>query len=287
MYRFHLHARIPSLVIALSALGWCGAVSAEDVTYQVDERLASHENAGAAGYGCDKCQYGPCDCAPRMTLFQWSYGTSFGGGAASFDDPLEGDRPDFTEATTTVGLGVAQMEIGYTYTYDNDGVTSTKGQSYPEVLLRYGVFAEWLELRVVWNYADETVGAATNTGSEDIILGFKIALTPQEGILPEMALIPQFTVPTGSAAFTNSDVLPGVIWIYGWELNENWSMAGSSQINTAIDPVSGNEYGEFAQSWVAGTGLSDCVGAYFEWFGLFPTGADTVQPQHYFDGGLT
>lgn len=60
---------------------------------------------------------GPDRCEPRGTLMQWSYGTSFSGGPDQ-DSPLVTDRPDFTEAGSTVGLGVAQFEIGYTYVYD-------------------------------------------------------------------------------------------------------------------------------------------------------------------------
>lgn len=50
-------------------------------------------------------------------------------------------------------------------------------------------------------------------GAEDLHLGFKIDLTPQEGFLPEMSLIPQMMVPTGHAAFTADETwfhLPGL-----------------------------------------------------------------------------
>ena len=71
---------------------------------------------------------------------------------ASLDDPIVTDRPDFTEASSVVGLGVVQLEVGYTYTFDDEGPGSTKANSYPEPLLRYGIFRDWLELRVGWNY---------------------------------------------------------------------------------------------------------------------------------------
>ena len=126
----------------------------------------------------------------------------------------------------------------------------------------------------------------TVTGAEDLYLGFKIGLTPQEGILPEMALIPQMTVPTGSAPFNNNQLLPGVNWIYGWEINDFISTAGSSQFNRAVDEVTGDNYVEFAQSWTIGYSLSERLGAYTEWFAFFPSGADTAKPQHFFNGGF-
>jgi len=231
--------------------------------------------------------FGPCEeCRPRGTLFQWSYGTSFRGGPDR-DEPLVTDRPDFTEASSTVGQGVAQLEMGYTYTFDDDGTTTAQSHSYPETLLRYGVLADWLEFRIAWNYANERAGDTTALGSEDIYLGFKIGLTPQEGFLPEMALIPQMTVPTGADAFGGGEVLPGANWIYGWEINKFLSTAGSTQFNRAIDGGTGNAYTEWAQSWTVSYSLHDRLGAYTEWFALIPHSAETQKTEHYFNGGLT
>lgn len=144
------------------------------------------------------------------------------------------DRPEFTEASSTVGQGIAQLEFGYTFTHDDDGISDTRSHSYPEPLLRYGVLADWLELRVGWNYANEATNGLDFHGSEDLYLGFKLGLTPQEVILPEMALIPQMAVPTGASAFTANEVLPGANLIYGWEINDFLSTAGGTQFNSSI-----------------------------------------------------
>lgn len=236
------------------------------------------------------CNYGPGCCQPRQTLFQWSYGTSFSGGAP-LDEPLVTDRPDFTEASVTVGRGVSQLEFGYTYTYDSAGDGSTRGHSIGEPLLRQGVFADWFELRFGWNYGDERaldlLGESNTQGGEDLYLGIKLALTPQEGWLPEMAIIPQMTVPTGATGFRASGVLPGVNWIYGWEINDFFSTAGSTQFNRSEDGETGATYLEMAQSWTIGYSLTDRLGAYTEWFALIPSGADTELTEHYFNGGFT
>lgn len=220
------------------------------------------------------------------TLFQWSYGNSFEGGP-NLDEPLVTDRPDFTEASVTVGRGVLQIETGYTYVFDNDGVSQTIAHSYPETLFRYGIFAEWLELRAAWNYTNEIVDSVESGGAEDLYLGFKIALTPQEGWLPEMALVPQMTVPTGAAAFRANDMHPGVNWLYAWDLNDWLSTGGSTQINRTVTTLGGQSFSEFAQSWTIGYSLTDRVGAYTEYFGLIPHSGDGAKPQHYFDGGFT
>lgn len=224
-------------------------------------------------------------CSPG-TLMQWSFGNSFEGGP-DLSAPLVTDRPDFTEASSTVGRGVAQLEFGYTYIFDNDGTDQTIGNSYPETLLRYGILADWLEFRAAWNYATEQVNGVGVSGSEDLYLGFKIGLTPQECWLPEMAIIPQMTVPTGNNAFSADEVLPGVNWIYGWEINDFVSTAGSTQFNRALDATTSAAYTEWAQSWTVAYSLAEQFGAYTEWYALFPTSADTAKPEHYFNGGFT
>lgn len=227
----------------------------------------------------------------RKTLLQWSYGTSFEGGP-DLDEPLVTDRPDFTEAAVTVGYGVVQLETGYTYTYDDTSTGSTRSHSYPESLLRVGMFADWFEFRADWNYLEERtnefgVGADTASGGEDLGLGVKLALTPQECLLPETALILQMTVPTGSREFTADEVLPGFNFLYAWDLNEEWSTAGSTALNRAIDDETSDPYVEFAQSWTVGCSWTDRIGSYTEWFAIVPSSADTNHTEHYVNGGFT
>ena len=81
---------------------------------------------------CECCEDA---CGRRGTLFQWSYGTSFSGGP-DLNEPLVTDRPDFTEATVTVGKGVSQIETGYTYIYDNADGESTRTQSFARAQIR-------------------------------------------------------------------------------------------------------------------------------------------------------
>jgi hypothetical protein len=234
--------------------------------------------------------FGPCYCEPRKTLMQWSYGTSFGGGP-NLDEPLVTDRPDFTEASSTVGRGVLQIEAGYTYTYDNNAGVSTRTHSFAEPLVRYGFLTDWLELRFAQNYVEETQrgGGMTSVakGADDLYLGMKIGLTPQEGWLPEMAVIPQMFVPSGSAAHNAGRVRPGVNWLYGWDVNEFIGMGGSSQFNVALDAGTNDNYLEFAQSFTVVFALTERLGLYTEWFAFFPSGADTDKPRHFFDGGFT
>ena len=226
----------------------------------------------------------------RGTLLQWNDDAPVSGGP-NLDEPLVTDRPDFTEASSTVGRGVAQIEFGYTYTYDSDHGTSTRSQSYGEPLLRYGIFDDWLEFRVaLFPMEQRTATAGVSSATEDtddLYTGLKIGLTPQQGILPEMALIPQLTLPTVSDGFRSAQIEPGLNWIYGWEVNDFISTAGSTQGNRRMDSTTGQDYVEIAQSWTVAFSHSDNLGTYTEWFVLMPEGADTEQTQHYVNTGLT
>lgn len=226
----------------------------------------------------------------RKTLLQWS-GSSEEGGPPGFDEPLASDRPDFVEASVTVGRGVRQLEMGYTYFRDEAGDTSFNGHSFPEFLLRVGVLADWLEFRVGWNYASfserfDLATKASLSGAEDMYLGLKLGLTPQDGILPEMALVPQMTVPTGQSQLTAGQVLPGVNWLYGWDVNDFIGIGGSTQANIALDPFTLDEYLEMAQAFTVNYTFSEKLVAYTEWFVIAPTGAEFVSTVHFIDGGF-
>ena len=233
-----------------------------------------------------------CCCrTTSKTLFRWS-SDPFSTADADEEDRIVTDRPDFTEASSTVGKDRFQVEMGYTFTHDDTAGVQLNGHSYPETLFRIGMLADWFELRIAYNFLNEQVDDPVNgrmrfRGSDDLYLGAKLWLTEQSGILPEMAILPQMFVPTGSSSFTNDEVLPGVNWLYSWELNDVVSLAGSTQFNRARDDT-GHFYVETAQSVALGIGVSDRLGAYAEYFAIFPSGAVEagVGPEHFFNGGF-
>ena len=201
---------------------------------------------------------------------------------------LAADRPDFTEAASTVGRGVLQIEFGYTFSGDWAGGHSVQTHTLGELLVRGGVAADWIELRVAATpvtRVESEGGGASETGIEDLYLGAKFELTRQRGRVPALALVPQMTLPTGSALFSGGRTLPGVNLIYSWDAPGGLSLAGSTQVNLAV--ADGDDsYAEWAQSAVAGAGLGTRGGVYGEWYAFLPMGADAPK-EHYFNAGLT
>jgi hypothetical protein len=226
-------------------------------------------------------------CAAQSgTLMRWNSALADEGGP-NLDEPMVTDRPDVTEASVTVGQGVVQIENGYTYSFDNDGTDQTIGDSFPETLVRVGVWADWFELRCAYNYAIEQVNGVRDSGSEDLYVGMKIALTGQAGILPEMAIVPQATLPTGDDPFSADEFQPGLNWLYSWDVNDFLSLAGSSQLNRTLEEIVNEAHTEFAQTFSLGYSLGERLGAYTEWFVFVPHSAEDARNEHYFNGGFT
>lgn len=231
------------------------------------------------------------------TLMSWNTGDASeddsGGPETGPDETIVTDRPDFTEASSAVGLGVRQLEMGYTfYDFTRDGVDQ-RSATYPELLARLGVFANWFEFRLGWTMTQQTTDAgppiprATDVGSSDIYIGSKIWLTEQAGILPEMVIMPQAQLPAGSDPFTTGQVLPGLSWLYGWDINDWLSIGASTQGNRDQD-ATGKFYTQYAQSLTINYQWTERFGGYTEYFGLYPTGAREpgLTPQQYLDGGF-
>jgi hypothetical protein len=271
-------------------------------------------NAAAAGEANGKEPAPGSGSSPKgpKTLFEWAIGkkerNGENGEAETGEDRLASDRPDFTEASSTVGRGRIQLEMGYTFIRDRDNGSSFTGHSYPEALFRIGLFADWFELRIGQNFGNErTTGgpvgradiapifhaigereAGSFSGADDLYLGVKLWLTEQKGSLPEMALVFQTTVPTGADAFTARQMLPGINLLCGWDVIEDLVTLGTGfQVNRHLDGI-GHYYVELAPSITAGYKLTQKLNGYTEFFAILPASSvdPDTKPEYYFDGGF-
>ncbi len=292
-------------LFAWALLGICAFVASKTVYGESDGLLANCSLFPCLHQECSidseqkedepKCDFGPSACQERKTLLQWSYGTSFSGGPPSLDEPLESDRPGFTESPVTVGRGVVQLESGYTFTQDGHGNELVTSNAFPDTLWRIGMFAQWFEWRIEYNYEIVTDTIANGAvppmhrrfqGSDDLAVGFKLALTPQQGILPQMGLNPEMSVPSGSPAFTSGEVMPGVLWLYNWNVTKNIVVEGLTGVTRAADD-SGNIFTEFSQALNVQFQLAKKLQGYVEWYVIAPNGRTTQQTMHTMDGGFS
>ncbi len=211
--------------------------------------------------------------------------------AAGEEEPLESDRPDITEAPTTVGLGRLQIESGYLYTHGKSGDPTANSHELPQLLLRYGI-AERLELRCYFDgiVLDSRRQAHSGRlveedGLSDIEFGFKYAATQQDGWWPKMAVLAAVTAPAGSPNQTSGQVDPIVGYLYGWEITKRLSLDAETAATWTAE--SDDRYSELQQSFSLGFALTEPLHVFGEWAGLFRRHADDSRPQQYFDAGVT
>ncbi len=206
-------------------------------------------------------------------------------------DELQSDRPGFGDCPSTVGCGRCQLEMGYDYTYDHDSVASHISHEYPQSLLRIGMFENWFEARVSWSQlqnTDRIFGGPRTTvvGSEDMNVGFKIALTPQQGWLPKTGLVVDAFLPSGSSAFTSGKVLPEIEYIYEWQITKNLQVDGITELARDADDVTNESFLNTSEAFGAEEKLTKNLSAYMQWHETSPSGANTVRTQQVIEGGL-
>jgi hypothetical protein len=204
------------------------------------------------------------------------------------EDRLEPDRPHFPEASTTAGNGRVILESGYTF---NSKGSAFASQTFPETLLRIGMFTDWFEFRVGQSFLHQRqlLSGVTSTanGFQDLYLGAKIALMEQHGWLPAVALIPQTTVPTGARAVTAGRTLPGLNTDFSWEIVKDFF---GIELLIATNRVAVDGGGSRLELGTGLTGtfqLTKKLEGFIEWNAFYPAGSiGPAPPRHYVVGGL-
>ena len=208
------------------------------------------------------------------------------------EKPLESDRPDFTDSSTTVGYRRLQIESGYKYTQAIAGDPTHNAHDLPELLVRYGV-AERLELRLAWDegmvfdrYMDRNLGrVVTDNGSTDLDAGFKYAISKQDKWRPQSAITVSVSAPVGSPAQSSRQVDAFVNCLYSWELTKKLSLnCSTGNLWTA---ELGDHFSRFSQSASVEYELTEKLHVFNEWFAFFRRDSSDNRPQHYYDAGLT
>jgi hypothetical protein len=284
-------ARVTVLMVAVSAasaLGQPPQVPASAPADADEGALAESREGGKPLANADQ----PAEAPIPSLLDGWAFWDP-----APLTGPLESDRPDFTESTSTVPRGHFQLEGGYTFTYDHEDRTRTRAHTAPELLLRTGLLDNF-ELRIGWagyTWMNEKAPGETRAGrpitvedwsqgGSDQYLGFKWKLVDQDGLRPDFAIIPAITVPTGGNGFSSGDVDPEIKLAWGYDLSQRWALAGN--LNFAVPTGEEGRFFQTANSISLACALLDNVGSYLEYYGFYPNERSS-DCAHALNGGLT
>ncbi len=226
----------------------------------------------------------------KLLSYNYDGGDDGGGEEGLYGDRIVTDRPHLAEAASTVGLGRVQVETGYTYYLDHAAGTTSQLHSFPETLVRAGLFQEWFEFRVQYNsFAESASGPAgsfTAAGSDDLYLGAKVALAAQAGLLPELTIFPQMKVPTGSPAYSADEVLPGMNFVYAWRVGERTEIEVNTNVNRRRNPDAPGYYTEYLQTFNFEYDVGPRVMLFNEFVIFAQAGGVGVPQQAYSHGGL-
>jgi hypothetical protein len=202
-------------------------------------------------------------------------------------DPINPDRPDFTNGPALVAPGHLQVETGYTYARTG----SEKSSSLGEVLLRYAFDDRW-EARIGLNSYDwidtGVPGERRITGFEDPFAEVKIRLNDAEAEhrphgVPAMALLLNTTIPVGARALTADAWQPTGTLALSWELSDVWSVDSNLGYTYAAD--SGQRFDQFFVSASAGFTINKRWSGFLEGYVFSKESADG-SATHYADTGL-
>jgi hypothetical protein len=201
---------------------------------------------------------------------------------------LDPDRPHLPEASTTVGKGRMILEGGYTF--NESKFSSFSAQDAPEALYRAGMLAEWFEVRIGENFLrqERSISGQTSklTGIQDLYLGAKVALNEQKRYLPEIALIPQMTVPTGNHEVTGGRVLPGLNVDGNWEVIKNRYSIEFVVANNRIADDAHHSHFELATGFTHAFQVNRKLEAFGEWDVFHGSIDPAASARHYAVGGL-
>lgn len=216
---------------------------------------------------------------------------------AKLTGSLATDRPGFADTTSVMPRGHAQLELGYTYTFDSEERTRSMDHTIGQTNLRIGLFDN-LELRTLWNGfsmtetdfdAESRAGRryrATdhNDGAGDMTLGLRTQLVKNDGFIPDLTLLTNMSIPVGTDNKTAGDVVPDARLAYGWALSDKLRLYGVGIIAAGVHPT--GHFPQASGSMGLSYAVTSRVGTFVEYYGIFP-GRENEDCSHNADGGVT
>ncbi len=204
----------------------------------------------------------------------------FGYSGYSQEDPIPQlitDRPDATESSVLVPKGYFQIELGSQLSEGDAQEDLTYGTG----LLRIGVLNN-LEFRLGLDYSRSkfkkiTLEEEFNSFSP-LLVGLKIGIAKENGILPEMALLGHLSLPVTSKSYDTT----GLDIRLAFSHTISNSSGISYNLGAGLDGLSDGIQYIYTVSY--GYSISQNLGWYGEIYGELP---ENLEATHYLDSGFT
>ncbi|MEO5776335.1 MAG: transporter [Flavobacterium sp.] len=196
---------------------------------------------------------------------------------AQTTEPIQCDRPDQTETPSIVPKGMFQVETGFTF-QKNDEISTTN--SLPAVLWKYGV-NENFELRLITEFVSEKINAEEISGFTPVLIGFKVKLCDEKGIIPKTSFIGHIGLPNAASSKYKSDfVAPEFRFTMQHTLSDKLSLG----YNLGCEWDGMTPETTFVYTLTTGYSINNKMGCYAELFGFAP---EKDKANHNFDAGVT
>ena len=196
---------------------------------------------------------------------------------AQTTEPIQADRPDQTETPSIVPKGMFQVEMGFTFQKNEENSTSN---SLPSVLWKYGV-NENFELRLITEFLSEKINDEKSSGFTPVLIGFKVKLCEEKGIIPKTSFIGHIGLPNAASSRYKTDfVAPEFRFTMQHTLSDKLSLG----YNLGCEWDGMTPETTFVYTLTTGYSINKKVGCYAELFGFAP---EKDKANHNFDGGIT
>ena len=196
------------------------------------------------------------------------------------------DRPDQIESPSVVPKRFLQVETGAYFEKVKNNNIENVSKTFNTTLLRYGLL-ENLELRLGVDFVEQsqTINGAklanVASGFSPLLLGVKVRIMEEKGVLPEIGLLGHLSLPF----LASKDYKPETTGVdFRFAFSHTLSESSSLSYNFGAAWESDSPEANYVYSLGYGASLTKKLGAFIEIYGDFP---EISKANHLLDMGFT
>jgi hypothetical protein len=190
---------------------------------------------------------------------------------------IQTDRPDQTECPFITPKGFIQAENGLAYENIDK---QNKSIVLPSILWKYGINRN-IECRLITEVSTIKSFNEKLSGMAPIIIGFKVSVGEEKGIIPTTAFIGHLAIPNAASTnFKATYYAPSFRFNMQHTLSNKFTLAynlGAEWDGETPEPT-------FIYTLTSGMNITEKLGAYIELYGFAP---QKQSANHRADGGFT